>query len=110
MEILSQTTHWGSYVFLLILLGAVALGCAAVLLALISEIVRGEVYGEYIAGFVVALVFGIVGILGFIDVIKDGPPVEYKALITDFNEVYTQGYEIIERDGKLYTISESEAD
>lgn len=37
---------------------------------------------------------------------------QYEAVITDFNEVYSQGYEIIEQRGKIYVLrktSESEA-
>lgn len=36
--------------------------------------------------------------------VKEGIKEEYKATITDFNEVYDKGYEIVDREGEIYTL------
>ncbi|MDF1511098.1 MULTISPECIES: hypothetical protein [Bacillaceae] len=95
MEILAETTHWGIYWFILIIIGAVTLVCALGIMSVIVEWAKYGMEGEFI--------------YGIYDTVSSGPDVTYKALITDFNEVYEQGYEIVDQDGKIYTIRESEA-
>lgn len=36
--------------------------------------------------------------------INAGAKIEYKAVITDFNEVYNNGYKIINQDGSIYIL------
>lgn len=35
---------------------------------------------------------------------------QYEVLITDFNEVYEQGYEIVDQRGKIYIVRKSESE
>lgn len=36
--------------------------------------------------------------------VNEGVKEEYKATITDFNEVHDKGYEIVDREGEIYTL------
>lgn len=59
-----------------------------------------------------AIVFGVLAsILVFLAIAthRSDPRVEYKALITDFNEVYEQGYKIISQEGKIYTLEKAKS-
>ncbi|MDQ0154950.1 hypothetical protein [Robertmurraya andreesenii] len=110
MEILSQTTNWGVYVFLLMIFGGLALAFSVGLIAIIIDVVSGQGSSEHFFGGILAIGVAVISVLVAVDVVRDGPDITYKATITDFNEVYTQGYEIIEKDGNLYTLRESEAE
>jgi len=45
---------------------------------------------------------------GIIHSFKSGVEIEYKATVTDFNEVYNNGYEIINQEGKIYTLKKQQ--
>jgi vacuolar-type H+-ATPase subunit I/STV1 len=108
-EILTQHTHYGGYWFFLIFGGVMALLFASMVIGLIVDAIKGEAGGDSIVGVVVCAIItaGLLWILVY--TIAQGPETTYKAKITDFNVVYEKGYEIIEKDGELYTIRESEA-
>jgi len=42
--------------------------------------------------------------LGINQSFKSGVEIEYKVTVTDFNEIYNNGYEIINQEGKIYTL------
>lgn len=101
MEILSTTTHWGEYWFLIIV---IATG-----IFLAGSFVIGILLDDRDPVLVVLLtIILVIGIALIVDVVKTGPDQIYLAKIHDFNEVYQNGYEIVDRDGKLYTLRESE--
>lgn len=109
MEILTETTHWGSYVFVLIFLFALILVSLVVITLIITDWAKSEGDASNVIAFVLFLTVGALSCLGINNVVSSGPDVIYKALITDFNDVYEQGYEIVDQDGKIYTLRESEA-
>lgn len=107
MEILSQTTSWFEYIFAIVALGGFSLLLIVVFIGFLltsykhpSDVTAG------IGIFIAIIAFAGLTVMG----VNQGPDVTYKATITDFNEVYTQGYEIIGKDGKIYTLRESEAE
>ena len=40
---------------------------------------------------------------------RDGPTIQYKATVTDFNQVYKNGYKIVSRDGDLYLLEKDDS-
>jgi hypothetical protein len=81
----------------------------SVVIAIIVSAIKGEANSDSILGAVVLAIItaGLAWLL--IYKIAQGPQTTYKAKITDFNVVYEKGYEIVDKDGELYTIRESEA-
>lgn len=107
MEILSESTEWASFIFLTALISIMAL-LAWYVVGLFITYKYKEVI-DYAFGAVFTFV-AVIATLGVIAIIDAGPDTYYKATITDFNEVYEQGYEIVEQDGKIFTLRESEAE
>lgn len=105
MEIVAETVLWGRY-FALIIISIALLTLTAILLI-----------GEFVGEDPSDLLFVILGaVITFVIIsniayaVNNGPETQYKAIISDFNEVYSQGYEIVGREGDLYILQESEAD
>lgn len=108
MEILAETTLWGVYIAAIILISLITLFCATMVFACIYYLVseRNPSIGDVIGGviFLALTIFLSVGLsVGF----KEGPVVEYTAIVTDYNEVYAQGYEIARHEGKLVILEKA---
>jgi hypothetical protein len=105
VEIVAETVLWGRY-FALIIISIALLTLTAILLIV-------EFVGEdppSLLSVILGAVNAFVIISAIAYVVNNGPETQYKAIITDFNEVYSQGYEIVGREGDLYILQESEAD
>lgn len=103
MEILSQTTHWGLFTVVLIIAIIAALIMLLSAICGIVKVTKFNVLQDYIETgicFILTALFAIATVV----IIQQGPDVTYKAKITDFNSVYKHGYEVIDHDGKLYTL------
>jgi ABC-type transport system involved in multi-copper enzyme maturation permease subunit len=105
VEIVAETVLWGRY-FALIIISIALLSVATILL--IVEFVGEDPPTLWLVMLGAVNTFLIISIIAYM-VIK-GPETQYKAIITDFNEVYSQGYEIVDREGDIYILQESEAD
>ena len=104
MEILSQSTGWFEHLFLLTTVGALSvfmvLGAIGGFLVYFTE-------SKKISDLFLALLAALVGALliwGFALMLQSGPPIEYKAIVTDWNAVYDAGYEVVGIDGKIVTL------
>ena len=104
MEILAQTTHWGLFVFMIVLFSAVALYIGLAIVGIILEIVSGGFSKDNAIALIICASFMLYGIFGIVSFIYAGPDVTYKAKVTDFNAVYHNGYKIVDHDGKLYIL------
>jgi hypothetical protein len=105
VEIVAETVLWGRY-FALIIISIALLTLTAILLI-------GEFVGEdppSLLSVILGAVNAFVIISAIAYTVNNGPETQYKAIITDFNEVYSQGYEIVDREGDIYILQESEAD
>lgn len=105
MEILSETTQWGGYLFAMTIIVTIAIALAAVAIWGIVDVIRNRFTPSDI---VIALVFSVLASLMAISAvigIKDGPTTEYKAIVTDYNVIYEEGYEIISTEGKIVTLT-----
>jgi 4-hydroxybenzoate polyprenyltransferase len=105
VEIVAETVLWGRYFALIIALIA--------LLTLTAILLIGEFVGEdpptiWLVMLGAVNTFLIISIIAYM--VNKGPETQYKAIITDFNEVYSQGYEIVDHEGDIYILQESEAD
>ncbi len=105
MEILSQSTDWWIFIPLMILFaGASVFFGAASAYGIYLMFREGPGDGNLIATVVVSVITAFlitITVLG----IKEGPYVTYKAIVTDYNVVYDEGYEIISTDGKIVTLT-----
>lgn len=109
MEILAENTLYGPHIIALaltFLFGALFwLFLVCGIASISTEGVDGP--GDYIALLFITAV-ALLMTIAFVFGIKEGPEVTYDATITDFNEVYEQGYEIVEQRGKIFVIKERE--
>lgn len=94
MEILATNTTYGPVIIITIILGVIL----SVLIAVIFDRAKGV--GER----VLAGAFAIVAVALLITVWLDPAYVTYDAIITDWNVVHEQGYEVIETNGKIVTL------
>ena len=89
MEILATNTNYFGVVFG----GIIAVIALIVLIAAVCTREWGSLWGALaFSAFSALMIFGV------------GIEVTYEAVITDFNEVYEQGYEIISQNGKIVTL------
>lgn len=102
MEILAETTHWVPF----LAITALFIGFGVyITIDLILHLLKRK--------FILASLIGMVFVLWsvvFIRLITVGPDVTYKATITDFNEVYHNGYEIVDREGEIYILRKVDDD
>jgi hypothetical protein len=103
MEILSVANETEKYWGLLFLNG---LGIALILIgiaACISEIIKKKTKSTW-SVLIVLLIALILPLTGFTYTIKEGVNVQYKVIVDDINELHENGYEIVDQEGKIFTI------
>lgn len=109
MEIVAETTLWGEFIsamIVIVIIAGVMIGLAA---TFISEIVKYRSLMDFV--FAILSTLGAVfAVLLMISGFYVGPSEQYKAIVSDYNEVYEQGYEIVGREGELSILRESEAE
>lgn len=108
MDILSETTHYISHYLAVIfvsIITLVALGLS--LIIIIMSIIEKEFGWNEFGALLCCLGLGIVLTFATVQGIKQGATVTYKATVTDFNEVYNNGYEITGRDGEMYILKKT---
>lgn len=104
MEILSESVLKGEYYFVLFILITVALILFTLIISISASLIKGkEEIREYIASGSILLLIAIGFTIGGYFAYKEGPDVEYKAIITDYNEVHKGGYEITGQEGRIVT-------
>lgn len=102
MEVLSETTHYASFIgALVILIGfsliMVGLGIGTIVMGILEKrFTEKDGIGSFICLAMAALFFYI----SFI-VIDNGANTTIKAIVTDYNEVYDNGYKVIGEEGKI---------
>lgn len=102
MEILEEVVHWGVYCFNLVVL---LVGLSTVLTLTYLSIVERMLSASFL-GTLVAILMALVLVIA----VNNGPRTTYKSVITDFNEVYEQGYKVEYKDGEFYILSKMEDD
>lgn len=93
MEILTTNVSYvGSVIFGVFMIGAILYGCITCF---------DEKFGveKILGGIIVA-----VGVIGILSIFTDPATVTYDAIVTDWNEVYSQGYEVVETNDKIVTL------
>lgn len=109
MEILATNTHWGAFIATVSVLSLTALLSVLITFGGLFTIISGE--SRKVIDFVLTtIVLGCsIGILiATFSVFKEGPQETYNAKIKDFNEVYNEGYEIVDSNGSLYILRKAE--
>ena len=104
VEILSQTTHWWEFIFGSVFIGIILLFSVFLSIGGILTVIYDD---RSIADVILTLLYAISAIglsIILFSYILTGPDVTYKAKVTDFNAVYHNGYEIVNHNGKLYTL------
>lgn len=107
MKILATTELVGEFWFEYIALCIISLLCFSMATICINILFQKfAIEGVYITIIVlaVAVMFAFFAHKDY----KEGIEKEYKVLITDYNEVYGKGYEIIKQEGEIFTIKKKE--
>jgi amino acid transporter len=106
MEILSTTEHYIQFYLALSVVIVITAFC--LVLGITSIVVMSIEKSPKLSDIILTVVllccasfFIIVTVQG----INKGAEVTHKAKITDFNEVYDNGYEVVGKDGSLYIIT-----
>ncbi|MCA1021560.1 hypothetical protein [Halobacillus litoralis] len=104
MEIVGESTLWGSYLFAMTCVMTIFLFFLVVtvggILMLIEDFNISDLGGTIIAAFI-CIFMGVVSYVGWF---QEDPTIQYKAVIEDFNVVYDEGYTIVGEDGDLYVL------
>lgn len=95
MEILATNTSYAAAIFLTILFGGFAIGALV--------IANDKTMSSFERGC--ATVVGVLAILLTLSVINEPAYVTYDAIITDWNEVYDNGYKVVETNGDIVTLT-----
>ena len=106
MEILAINTHLLTHILALIVIGIMALLTTALAGGAVINLVehRGFINVVWVIGFAtVASLFS----AAMVSTIQEGPEVTYRAKVTDFNEVYEKGYEVVGRNGAIYLLQKT---
>lgn len=93
MEILTTSTSYGAAILLTIIFGAI------LLVAIVKIFTEKEVLLNVLSGII-----GVLAISFLFLIWSDPAYVTYDAIVTDWNEVYEQGYEVVETNGKIVTL------
>lgn len=104
LNVIEQGVDW-----FLVLLSVILLVFALIVLSLMALAIKEEDYLPALVMFLFSAVIGALAVTGFDSEFSEKPP-HYEVKITDFNEVYEKGYEIIDKRGEIYVIKESEAE
>lgn len=108
MNILATVEYHGWFWFILISLSVITLlFIGLVVIGIVSIIREGIDFNSIAALFICALLSTLFG-FGTLSAYIDGVQVEYKATVTDFNEVFNKGYEIVKKEGEIYTLTKVE--
>lgn len=94
MEILATNVSYAAAIFLTVIIGFMSVVTLAVTIDKCKP--RGE---RILAGVVSALI-----VLAIFGIWADPAYVTYDAIITDWNDVHDQGYEVVEQNGKIVTL------
>lgn len=78
----------------------ITMGALFILIAIIGAIIGVSKNGSLLIGAIVT----ILAIGGIFLVVNDPSITYYNAIVTDWNEVYEQGYEVVEQNGKTVTL------
>ncbi|WP_214771350.1 hypothetical protein [Exiguobacterium sp. s133] len=103
MKILSEKEYYDFHPAL----GFICLVCGLLLLcAVVAFIVEAFKEGRFdlFLASMVLVIFSLMLFQGFNESLDHKMVYEYKAIITDFNEVHDKGYEIVDREGEIYTL------
>lgn len=104
MKILSTTEYTGFHLTMIGINLLAGIFMFVMALTALYLFLTGDYYISLIAGFLFTAAIGVFLAYGSYQMYKDGAEVTYKATITDFNEVYDKGYEIVDREGEIYTL------
>lgn len=106
MEILSKTSYYEFHP----VLGYISLIIGLVFAVIVLGLIIDSIKDENITPLFLAVGFSILAafcIFAFVSSLDHKMVYEYKVTITDFNEVHEKGYEIIDQEGKIYTVTKN---
>lgn len=99
MEVLATNTSFAAAIFLTVIFGGLAIG-----MLIIANDKSQSSFGRGCATLI-----GVFAILVTLSVINEPAYVTYDAIVTDWNEVYDNGYKVVETNGDIVTLAK-EAD
>lgn len=108
MEILSESPLWGEFIGIIAFcsISAAVFGIAfiGIIVVCIKEGFEfSDIVGVVVTGLITAGIITLIAV-----VFNDGPTVHYKAIVTDYNEVYDAGYTVVSTEGKIVTLTKED--
>jgi hypothetical protein len=107
MQILSEDVLTGDFVMNLAVVIAGTILCITIGVGFIFSYFKSKEKIILVLGAILT-VLGLMGIPGIFYEYEKGAEVHYKAIVTDYNEVYDKGYEIIDQEGKIITLKKED--
>ena len=107
MEILATNEFVGQFWFEYILMCILTFGFFGMTVLCINILCKQFAWGGVIVAILflaMALTFAFMGNNRY----EEGIEIEHKVLITDYNEVYDKGYEVVEQEGDIFTIKKKD--
>lgn len=105
MEILSEHTEWAIFTFVIVGISLFTLLFLAALIGGIAVTFEEGASAENVIGTLAIGIITAVLITCLVLGIKQGPETKYKAIVTDYNEVYDAGYTVVNTEGKIVTLT-----
>lgn len=105
MEILSEQTEWGFHIFFMSISVIFAVLFTVGLVAVAIESIKKGSIAEDSAGILVLTLISALTIAVAVVGFREGPEIVYKAIVTDYNEVYDAGYTVVKTEGKIVTLT-----
>lgn len=103
MEILAVVENNGAFYGVIIFMSLLILILIGVIYGYVSDMIKGKNLNR-IGGTLFAFLVLILFVTLMIFTIKEGKPKTYKAIVTDFNEVYNKGYKVVDQEGKIFIL------
>jgi hypothetical protein len=106
MQILSENVLWGEYITVATLLAIAGSLFGYIGYNAIAQLVKGKIPIHFpnIALCTLTVLSSLFLYATCALAIHQGAEVEYKVVITDYNEVFNQGFEIVDKEGDISTI------
>lgn len=108
MEILATETDWLEFFVLLLFFGGIAFLAIVTLVTVVHDLLRGRGSKGDIPGAIMCLALASVFGLATYEVVDNGPDKTFEAKVTDYNEIYENGYVIVDHRDDIVVIEKED--
>ena len=106
MEILNTTAHLLEYWFFITLAGVFLLLFGSLMCVGLSKMIKEKDYREDLGATIACTVISLIIVTSLVITFKEGVRITYDVKVSDWNEVYDQGYVIVKQKGEIVTVEQ----